>query len=158
MKKRIAVIVLSVLLVVSIGWGVIATGVSVTGLRENQKFADSNEALIEQVNELNSQLIEQKFDAAIEAATEVPVVLTAIGNVISEGATTLKVNDNTIMIVAPYYNGIVEEVKGVVSMIPSALNTAEYKSCIIIVVDGNNDCQYGWTIHSDGSSTAFIGE
>lgn len=151
MKKRIAVIVLSVLLVVSIGWGVIATGLAITFTREKQQLIEKNEAL----SEYSDLLSEYSDNLAVDSPS---VILTAIGNNISVGATTLKVNDDTVIIVAPQFDGIIEKVKGMAETIVTSLWTTEYKTCIIMVVDDNGDCQFGWTIHSDGSSTVFAGE
>ncbi len=145
MKKNIAIIILSVVLALSVVYGFIATMAA-------RSFSSENDDLITE----NKKLLEQYSDVILN--NDPPVTLKAVGNVISDSATTHKINDDTVLIIVSYNDNIIDKAKEYASSIPVVLKTAEYKTCIIMVVDDNNDCKFGWTIHSDGNSKAFIGE
>lgn len=149
MKNKIVLIVLSVLLVVAIGWGVITTGVAITGVKENQQLIEKVEAL----SKYSDLLSEYSDNLAVDSPSP---ILTALGNQISVGATTLKVNDDTVIIVAPYFDGIIDKIVDMAETIVASMWATECKTCIIMIVDDNGDCKGGLTIHSDGSTTIFV--
>ena len=148
MKQKIVVIMLSVLLIVSVAYGVIATVAARSFSNENQTLSDEYK-----------QLSEKHSDTLLEGLSdEPPVVLSAVGTSINAKATTHKINDDAVLIVVPNSDDVVDKVKEYASTIPIVLKTAEYKTCVIMVVNANNDCICGWTIHDDGTSKVFVGE
>jgi hypothetical protein len=151
MKKKIAIIVLSVLLVISVAYGVIATVATMS-------FATGNDELIAKNADLVAEYKALSEKHSNEALNNVPITLQAVGSIIDKKSTTHKINEDTVLIIVPYSDSVVDVVKKYASTIPVALKTAEYKTCVIMVLNDNNDCVLGWTIHADKTTSSFVGE
>lgn len=51
-----------------------------------------------------------------------------------------------------------QKIKDYISLLPNAMELAEIQTCIICVVDSDDDVRFGYTFHQDGTSTPFLSD
>ena len=53
---------------------------------------------------------------------------------------------------------MVAKMKEFISFLPSAMKKAEIQTCILCIVDNDGDVKFGYTFHTDGTSTTFLSD
>lgn len=153
MKKIIALCLVIVML----------TGCSSGGVSqaEYDKLAKRNEELSTALGEAIE--IAQKYtsEKAEEFETR-DITFAAIGSNIDEASKCTILNDDVVLLTVPMGVNDVKTVKANIEkfamMIPSAIKISEFKSCIMIVVDSDNFCSFGYTFKAEGDPSTFVSD
>ena len=161
MKHKVVIIILSVLLTIFVLYGVMTTFAiretksEMSDLKIKYNYAvDKYSDVVDDYKELSENYQNEILDKVYSS----PAVLVAIAQNIDNDATIDVINDSIVYMYVPYSSDIIEKVKKYVGLIPTALNTYGYKSCIIVVVDETGKCEFGWTILQNKDSYAFLSE
>lgn len=128
---------------------------------EYDEVVAENEELKQSLTEMRMLLLEY-YDGNNSPVETKDIAFEGIARCFSENSICTILSDDLIQITIPQEGKTVEEIKGTieeyVATIPIALQNSEFKSCLILVVDDDGVCLWGYTIKSDGSSSVFISE
>ena len=154
MKRKVVIIILSVLLTIFVLYGVMTTFAIRETISEMSDLKIKYNDVVDDYKELSENYQNKILDEAYAS----PVVIEAIALNIDSKAKVDVINDSIVYMYVPYSSDIIEKVKEYVGFIPTSLKTYGYKSCIIVVVDETGKCEFGWTILQNKDSYAFLSE
>lgn len=154
MKRKVVIIILSVLLTIFVLYGVMTTFAIRETKSEMSDLKIKYSAVVDDYKELSENYQNKILDEVYSS----PVVIEAIAQNIDSKAKVDVINDSIVYMYVPYSSDIIEKVKKYVGLIPTSLKTYGYKSCIIVVVDETGKCEFGWTILQNKDSYAFLSE
>lgn len=155
MKKRTKVI-LGVIIGVLVLYSAFATfGLYMSAQDFNNMRTKYNDVLAEQKSS-----VDKKMDDIVESGRLIP--LEAFGKLIDENAVASFISEESAIIRLGMgektAETMIKEIQHNIGFLPSALKTSELKTCIICVMDKEEDVLFGYTFHSDGTSTPFLSE
>jgi hypothetical protein len=104
----------------------------------------------------NYKELYEKYKSEIEEDLVIPIVIQSIANLIDEKAVVSIFDEKVVNIIVSYSKDITERVGEYAGMIPSALKTSGYDSCVISVIDASGKCVCGWTIYKTAEIDTFV--
>ena len=134
--------------------------------QENANLQGSIDALEQENEELRSSLGEvvemlegyvQEEEQEVTAGTALIMYKTA-ASILSEEATCVVLNEDTVQITVPLNGGTYEDFSDELSTASVAISMAlgeEYSSCIIMFLDESGRCEAGFSI-ADNHATGFL--
>ena len=163
MKKRTKVIlgvIIGVVILLLILYSVFMTLGVYFASQEINNLRTEYSGSLEKSTELNKEVLDEYSDMIVESGRLIP--LEAFGRLIDENAVASFISGESAIIRLGMGEKTAEimkeEIQHNIGFLPSALETAELKTCIICVVDKEEDVLFGYTFHSDGTSTLFLSE
>lgn len=155
MKKGTKIILWVIIGVLALYSAFMTLGVYVTSQEYNDLRAKYNDVLEEQKVALDNKMNENAESGKM-------ISLESFARVIDENAVVSISSDNSAIIRLSMGEKTTEamlaEMQKYISVLPSAMKSAEVKTCIICVVDKEGDAKFGYTFHPDGTSTTFLSD
>ena len=153
-------IILTILLIISILYGIFFTIATVAIWESYFELSDEHDTLSENYSEVveSYKELHGKYSEVIEDDLSIPVVIQGIAKSIGENAVVTKFDERVIHIIVSYSTDIKDKVEESYHFITSALRTSGYESCVISVVDENGKCVYGWTVFDTGDYNPFVSD
>lgn len=157
MKKGTKVILGVIIGVLVLYSAFMTLGVYVLSQEYNELSDKYSETLSERIaTEKND--VDEKMNEITESAKLIP--LESFARVIDENAIVNLSSDKSAIIRLNMgertEDAMVTKMKEFISALPSAMKKAEIQTCILCVVDNNGDVNFGYTFHTDGTSTTFL--
>ena len=151
MKLKIVSIILSVVLLLFIIYGVVAT-MAVNEVRNewSVKYSELSDDYKE---------VSEKYQELLSEQVNVEHIITqSIISTIDENASFSLYDESVLNVVVSESADIKDKVSENLYMIKGILSEYDYKSCVISVIDSDGKCSFGWTVLPSGESFVFMSE
>ena len=155
MKKRTKVILGIIIGLLVLYSAFMTLGVYVLSEDYNDMKTKYDDVLAEQKETLDNKMNEigETFKlTSLEAFAKV-IDKNAVVSISSDESAIIRLN-----IGEKTTEAMVAEIQKYIVVLPSAMKSAELKTCIICIVDSDGDVKFGYTFHPNGNSTTFLSD